>query len=321
MVVAWFRLLCFLLACGLLVPVAGFANSIPEKVAKVGNIAISKYELGREVQRIMPLNSTFHGGIPKEKVDDVKRQALNSLIERAYMVQYAIANEISIPNSAVEERLAKLRERFSDDAGLQKALGEEALSDFRASIYRLLLARKAEEIVVNEKARLDEAEMRKVYQDRQEMFQQPERFRASQILVKVDPALPEEERQKLAERAAGLLEKAKAGEGFYNLAYYNSDDPTKFVGGDMGHFFRGQTLPQLEAAIVKMQPGEISELLETRFGYHIIQLTEREEARLMTFEEAQERIRSTIEPQKRKGLREEWIAALKEQYPVEIFME
>jgi len=303
----------------LVLPLAASAESIPDIVAKVGTLTINKYEFRREYQRLLPPR-VGHGKLPIEKVEELKAQALESLIEQAFKVQYAIANEISVPNAAVDERIAKVREKFKTDAELEKALGGEGIDHFKASVYRMLLAQKAEELVVAEKAKASDEEIRRFYQDKKSMYMRPRQYRASHILIKVDPTLVGAERQKLVDKAEGLATKAKAGEDFYNLAYYNSDEPTKFVGGDTGYFHSGQVVKEFEDAIKDLKPGEIVGPVETIAGFHIIKLTEAKDAKQLPFEEVAGQIRSTLEEKRQKVLSADWMASLKSQYPVEKFI-
>jgi len=120
-------------------------------------------------------------------------------------------------------------------------------------------------------------------------------------------------------KALGLAEQAKAGEDFYNLAYYNSDDRTKMVGGDIGYFHTGQIAKEIEDAIVDLKPGEIAGPVETREGFNIIKLTELNPPKQLLFEEVKVKIRQRQEKKKYDALYAEWMAGLKKRYHHEIF--
>ena len=111
--------------------------------------------------------------------------------------------------------------------------------------------------------------------------------------------------------AVGLLERLNAGEEFYQLAYYHSDDRTKYVGGDLGFFHSGQTVPEFEAALASLEVGQHSNLVETRFGYHIVKLTEVNPARQLQFEEVTDKIRQQFLKQQRAQLYQDWLTPLK----------
>jgi parvulin-like peptidyl-prolyl isomerase len=142
-------------------------------------------------------------------------------------------------------------------------------------------------------------------------------FKASHILIQVDPAASAEEIAKRKERADALLARAKAGEDFYNLAYYESDDRSRYVGGNLGYFHEGQTVAEFEDALKTLKSGEVSGLVRTRWGFHIIKLDERNEARQLEYREVREQILASLEKERHATLYREWMADLQKRYPVE----
>jgi parvulin-like peptidyl-prolyl isomerase len=298
---------------------AGTALAEPTIVAKIVDTPVTIYELNREMQRILPMNSSFHGGLSQEKISEVREKALNNLIDQGYKVQYALLQKISVSKADRDKRLEKIHEKFPTKKVLQQALGEEQLDDFYASVNRMLLAKKAEEMAVGSQAKLSEAEIRDFYEKNKRMYNRPKQYRASVILIKVDPTRIATEKEPSRLKAEGLAEQAKAGEDFHNLAYYNSDDRTKFVGGDIGYFHTGQIVKEIEDAIVDLQPGEVAGPVETREGFNIIKLTELNEPKQLMFEEVKEKIRKRQEEKKYDNLYEKWMTGLKERYQYEVF--
>ena len=298
---------------------AGNALAESTIVAKVVDTPVTIYELNREMQRIIPMNSSFHSGISKEKIAEVRAESLESLIDQGYKVQYALQQKISVSKADLDKRLEKIHEKFPTPEALQKALGEERLDDFYASITRLLLAKKAEEMAIGSKAKLSEAEIREFYEQNKRMYNRPKQYRISAILIKVDPTQIATDKEPARLKALGLAEQAKAGEDFHNLAYYNSDDRTKMVGGDIGYFHTGQIAKEIEDAIVDLKPGEIAGPVETLKGFNIIKLTELNPPKQLLFEEVKVKIRQRQEKKKYDTLYAEWMAGLKKRYHHEVF--
>jgi len=305
----------FLLVVGL--PVSALAGA-DDIVAQVGSISITKYELGREFQRVLPTAGSYHGGVSKEKVREVREQALEKCIERALKVMYAIEHEIVADTASVKEQYEKVRGNFGSEEAFEKALGGESPEAFRGSLFRAKLALAAEKAAVDSKVVVNDEEMRKFYDKNQDKFMQPTQYKASHILIKVDPASIKEQREERLRFARELLKKAQAGEDFYNLAYYNSDGRTKFVGGDLGYFGAGQTVAEFDAVVQKMKVGEISDIVESMYGYHIIKLMDIKPAARMSFDD----VRTTLLPQMKKAHRdklyEDWITSLRGEYSVMI---
>ncbi len=290
-----------------------------DTVAQVGSIPISKYELGREIQRILPMNSSYHGGVSAEKMTEIREKALESCIERALKVMYALDNEIVVDATNVKQQFDQVRAKFESQDAFVKALGGETPEAFRSSLFRQSLANSAEQQVIDAKVTISDDEMRTYYDQNVDKFIRPIQYKASHILIKVDPAASSEQRQERLNFAKELLEKARSGEEFYNLAYYNSDDRTKYVGGDLGYFSEGQTINEFEKVVVKMKVGEISDIVETLYGYHIVKLTDIKPAGRMSFAEVQ----TTLLPQMKKAHRDkaytDWIEQLRAKYPVKKF--
>ncbi len=308
-----------LLVLVLLLPAFAFAGDKGDLVAQVGSVPITRYELAREFQKLLPLKGGFHGGVSREKQEEIRKQALDQLIERALMVQWAIDEELSVPNKEIDEQMAKLRARYKSREDFEKAAGDEGVQGYRAALYRQFLAKRAEEERVEKQVRISEEQVRAYYEKNKERFKRPKQFRASHILIRVDPSSNKQEREERRKKAEELLRRAKAGEDFYNLAYYNSDDRTKYVGGDLGYFHVGQTVKPFEEALLKLKPGEVSDLVRTRFGYHIIKLVEVNEERQLTYEEMADKIRRQLEQEERQRLKKAWLAELRKKYPVKIF--
>ena len=283
---------------------------------KVGNIVLTNLDINLRVQELVPMQLSFHGGMKAEKLNQIKEQAVDELLTISYKALYAIDEEIAVDSASFDNEWKKL---LSKSKNFSEKTQPYLWNKVRAGLYRQLLAKRAEDVVVNDRVKVSDEEVSSFYAENGKMFSQPKTYTASHILVKVDPASNAEELQLIKSRAEDLLDRAKAGEDFYNLAYYESEDRSKFVGGSLGTFHGGQTVAEFDEAVKSMQPGEISGLVKTMYGFHIIKLDASEEARQLTFEEAAPKIRTQLSETKRKQLYEAWMSKLKEQYPVERF--
>jgi peptidyl-prolyl cis-trans isomerase C len=135
------------------------------------------------------------------------------------------------------------------------------------------------------KIKVTEKEAKAYYDKNPDLFKSPEQVKARHILIQVPKEASEEDKKKLKEKADEVLKKVKAGEDFAKLAAENSDDPgTKSKGGDLGFFSKGSMVPAFEQAAFSLKPGEVSELVETEFGFHVIKVEEKKEAIAEPFE-------------------------------------
>ena len=290
-------------------------------VAKVGSVPSTIFELNRQLQKWIPLASSYHSGVSKEKIADLQDQALEDLIEQAYMVQYAFAEEISVPKKDVDAILEPIVARFDSNDAFVKALGGEGVDGLRAAIFRMLLAQKALKVAVEDQVSVDETVLKADFEINKHRYMRPRQFRASHILIKVRPEMTAEEKADKEKLVNELHEKAVDGEDFYDLAYYNSEDKTRMVGGDIGVFHIGQAQPEVEEAIVKMKVGEISKPVRTFYGYEIVKLTEDSPATQLTFADMREKLMAAEHKEQYDRLKADWLAGLKENYKVERLIE
>ena len=151
------------------------------------------------------------------------------------------------------------------------------------------------------------------YQDHREEFRQEEEACASHILVKVKggeapDGHPEAEAQKIAQ---GLLDQVKAGGDFAALAKKSSEDQGSAQnGGDLGCFAPGRMVPEFDDAVFALQPGQVSELVKTSFGYHVIRLASKREAAVLPLAQVKERIRASVTESKVRDLGEQKAQAM-----------
>ncbi len=177
--------------------------------------------------------------------------------------------------------------------------------------HKLLEAKFASTLAVTD------AEAKKYYEENTKEFLLPERVRASHILLSTRPIDPNTDPNQLKvqakQKAEELLKKAKEGADFAALAKENSEDPgSKGQGGDLGLFPRGQMVKPFEDAAFGLKPGEISSLVETQFGYHIIKVSERLEPTPVPFEEAKKTITENLTDKKRADAIRTYIESLRQ---------
>lgn len=163
---------------------------------------------------------------------------------------------------------------------------------------KILIARLLKEDVYD-KVDTTDSEIENYYNANKESFKMPEALRASHILVKSEG------------EAQGIKDELARGAKFEDLARERSIDPTARVGGDIGYFTRYQLVPEFEEAAFKMQVGEISGPVETKFGYHVIKLTERRQSRVKELGEVRESIKQSLERMKKRRLFSEYAESLK----------
>ncbi|ADH86627.1 SurA N-terminal domain-containing protein [Desulfurivibrio alkaliphilus] len=141
---------------------------------------------------------------------------------------------------------------------------------------------------------IEEEDLVAYYEQNRDRFDTPEQRRARHILIRSRSDAPEETRARQRQQAETVQELAREGQDFRQLALLYSEDRSAEDGGDLGFFRRGEMLEPLEEAVFAMEPGEISDIVETSLGFHVIKLEEIQEPQTITLAEAEAEIRREI---------------------------
>jgi len=164
--------------------------------------------------------------------------------------------------------------------------------------YQMPEARKVKYIFVDavkyhKLATATDKELQDYFDQHQEDYRLKETVGAQHILFKTEGKKPEEV-EAIRTKALSVLERAKKGEDFAALAKMYSEDSSAAQGGNLGEFPRGQMVPEFEKAAFSLGVGAISDLVQTQYGFHIIKVNKKQEARLRPFSEMKEAIRSIV---------------------------
>ncbi len=149
---------------------------------------------------------------------------------------------------------------------------------------------------------VSDEELKARYEADSDTYRQPEQRHARHILIKVAESDSEAVRAEKKKQAQEVLALARKGEDFATLAEKYSEGPTREAGGDLGFFGRGRMVPSFDEAVFSMKAGDISELVETPFGYHIIKLEEIRPAATRGFDQVKDNLAAAIRQERGKGL-------------------
>jgi len=176
--------------------------------------------------------------------------------------------------------------KVNHDPAVVKAYFDHNRSQFKIPEKRNVSLLVGSTVAFLQNAKVSDAELQKSYQDSIDSFRTPERVRIRHILIKIQ-GKPKEDAPKLKAKADDLLKQIKGGADFAELAKKNSEDPgSAEKGGELGFVTHGQMVANFEKSAFSLKQGETSGVVETEYGYHILQCEERQDAHTQTFEEA-----------------------------------
>lgn len=296
---------------------------IPDVVARVNGQEIKKAELMERAEDMRtqlaqmqgvqaPLNEAFY------------RQVLDSMIANTLLMQEARAEGITVPEAQIDQQINLLKSRFPSPEAFQKELTERKVTEkeLRDEMRRVGTVQKLVQSKVLAGINVSDQAARTFYDQNQDKMKQPARRHLRHILVGVAPNATPADRQKAREKAEGILKRVQNGEDFAKLASENSDDPgSKTRGGDLSWVSPGQTVPPFEkAAFALKQPDDVSPVVETEYGYHIIQLLETQEPSVVPFEMAKGQILQFLQQQQTQERLRAHVEGLKSKAKVETYL-
>jgi peptidyl-prolyl cis-trans isomerase C len=289
-------------------------------VAKVNGTDITE----AEIQKIQAMFMKQMGGrIPPDQMDTalprIRERIIEELIMRNIMLAEVAKQGISLSDSEFAEVKAELAQELPEGTTLESYMAEtgttEAEMREQMAVRKMIMA-KAESL-----AKPTDEEIQKFYDENKDGFSQGESVSAAHILIKLDPKDDDAAKAAKRERIAGLRKQLLEGADFAETAKTNSDCPSASAGGDLGSFGRGQMVPEFEDAAFAQPVGSVGEVVETQFGYHLIKVSERSEAKELDFNEVKGRISETLYSQKQQDAVREYVDGLREQATIERFDE
>jgi peptidyl-prolyl cis-trans isomerase C len=292
---------------------------LPDVVARVNGQDVKKDDFDRMIHT---LESRAGQPIPADRRDEILRGALDQLIVYTLLSQESKARGIKVETTDVDAKMQQLRGQFPTQAAFEKALKDRGMTieGLKKDAFIDISVTKLMDAEVATLPGPSDAEARDFYAKNPDRFKEEESVRASHILVRVDPNADAATKAKAKSTIDTVLKKAKAGEDFGKLAQNYSQDGSAAQGGDLNFFPKGQMVPEFSNVAFALKTGEISDVVTTQFGYHIIKVTDRKPGRVVPFEEAQAQIKQFLEGQKKQQHADSFIDGLKKKAKIEILI-
>jgi len=272
-------------------------------IAEVNNTGISYQQWQNAFSSFISRydNQTL-SNMTDQTLASIKNSVTEQLINSILLYQYAQGKNIEIPENDINEEIEAVKNNFDSEAEFNEALKRNnlTLNQLKDDIKRQLMIGKAIEREYEE-IEITEEEISTYYEENKEIFFEPEKRKIRHILVE-----DKEEAQKILNQLNdGMVD-------FENLAREKSICPSSEQGGDLGYIRRGQMVQEFETAAFSLEIGEMSDIVETEYGYHIIKCEDITEEHQPSLEEAREDIENVLKSQKQNAAIEALVTRLRE---------
>lgn len=270
---------------------------------------------GPEVDYAMMRNALEMFDTAQAELNDGQRTAVLQRVNRELAIAKKLlsapeASGVVVPEAAVEQAYDELAQRFEDSGGFITALKANNLSETKlkkALAWQLRLDMVLEHML-KEQGTVSKEEVEIYYYQHLEKFALPETRTARHILITINDEYPENRREVVTQRMAELSGQLDSDpDSFHKLAEQHSECPTAMHEGLLGRVKPGQLYPQLDQALFAMEEGEISDIIETEVGLHILLCDAIHPAGHLSFAEVREKLAAHLEQKKRKRLLQDWL--------------
>ena len=296
-------------------------SSPGDPAAKVGSTVITRGELDRAMNILVSQNRIQPGSTP-EALKEAQKAALDQLIYAELIYQEGLKTPPVDLEKQIDFKMAQNKGKFESPAKYEEALKSSGVTE------KELIAITKKDIVISNyietkiapTVSVSDEEIKNFYNENRERLAEDPQVKASHILIGVESSASPETKAKAKEKAEAILKELKAGKDFAEAAKTDSTCPSKEQGGDLGFFGKGQMVPEFEQAAFALKPGELSGVVETQFGYHIIKVTEKKGGEPPKLDEIKDRIAAFLKGQKTQKAVFDFVTNLKKSAKVETFI-
>lgn len=264
-----------------------------DAVAVVNDSVITQADLDIEMADVQQRFSDMGRPLSDSQISGMKKRFLESLIERELLYQQSRKEDIDVDEALLEKQLRALEKQYRRKVAVQQ--------------------------FIEKKFAVSEEEMKAYYESDPNISREPAQIRASHILVKMNPTADESKQEEARRKIEEIRDKLRAGEDFSSLAKEWSECPSSAKGGDLGYFRRGRMVKPFDEAAFALGPGDISEIVQTRFGYHLIKVTDKKPESIVPYDEAKDEIEQRLRMQKRQRGMRAYLETLKEEANIQRF--
>lgn len=270
------------------------AQAFPDSVVSGEVIAIVNGDTITAKDLQVLAYTTTPGAADSLKSPSFNTMLLDQIIDRVVFTQEARAVGVTVPDSMVNALMNQFMMHFEGQmSDMMKQVGLVA-TDFRKSIHRDLMIRAYVQQKLEPSITVEEADVRAFFDQNQSMFTGVDSVRCRHIILMFSPADTDQARSERRAQMEDIRKRAVKGEKFERLAQQYSQDGAAQFGGDLGYFARGTMVKEFEDVAFALKEGQISDVVETQFGLHVIQCVDKKGPTPPNYENAKPQIEAMM---------------------------
>ncbi|NLV43051.1 MAG: hypothetical protein GXY07_00970 [Candidatus Hydrogenedentes bacterium] len=279
------------------------------------------------MQEILPKMQEVSASATREEIESqlepLFQESLEQAIEHFILYKEAKTLGVEISDADVEKHIADVRKQYDSTESYQKALGTAGytMSDFRERMRRQMMAitvSMSKRRQFEREAVVTESDLEEYYKDNQEQYQFSSQYRVRRIFLTASGN--EDEKKAVHDQLTAFRKQIMEGSDFAELARQHSQGPEASEGGMMGWVKPGDLVEPLGSALTRLKAGDVSDVLETEFGLHLLRVEEYKSEGIMSFEEARTEIEPILRRQQGEKRYRQWMSTLRKRNNVKVLL-
>lgn len=301
-----------------LFPLVARAKVFDKVAAKINTEIVTLSSVKERADLLRQKYARSPVGIPEE---ELMKEALNMIIDEKLQLQEGKKLGFIVDEDSIDAAMKDIAQKNGLQEGqLEQMLEREgrSLSSYRNHIRDQILVSKISRFEIGNRVKVSDKEVNEYYRAHQKDFWEDGRVRARHILFIAERSSSETNRKAKLQLAKKVLNEIHKGQDFSELAMEYSEDVSASEGGDVGFVTRGKMVREFEEAVFNLKPGQISDIVETEYGYHIIKVEEVVSGKTLTLKDAKERVFQILAMEKQKQGYGDWMGELKKAAFIEV---
>ncbi len=299
------------------------APAADEVVARVNGKDVKRSELVAAEQSFAQQLAARGRPISSAQMGQFETDVLEELIGRQLVLQEGLKQPVPDLDAKVQAELAKVKKAKGGEEAFVAALKEAKMTeaDLTGRIREGMILQNTMENVFKGKTDISADEIQKFYGENKPRFQRPEQVRASHILIRSPADAPQKDKDEKRARMDVIRARLSQGEKFADVAKQVSEDPGSAAnGGDLDFFGRGAMVPEFETTAFSLKTNQVSDVVTTQFGYHLILVTDHRPAHEMALEEVKADIERFLKTRKNAEVAQKFVKDLRDAAKIEILL-
>ncbi len=303
--------------------VAAPAPLTDEVVARVNGTQVKRKELDAAVQALTKQMARRGRQLVPDTVAQLQHDVLEEIIGRELLLEEGRKHIPADVDQKTQAQIETMKKQLGGEERFKETLAETGITpeEYAKRVHDNVIVQNTMQQIIDKEAKITPEEIKSSYDKSAEEFRRPETVRASHILIRVAPDASDEVKKEKRAQIEAALSLVKHGVKFADVATKVSEDPGSAArGGDLGFFPRGAMVPEFEAAAFSLKTNELSGVVTTQFGYHVLLVTDHKPSQVVSFDEVKDKLGEFLKQRKGDDVVRNHVAELRKTAKIEILL-